>query len=180
MADDTTLRAALNDEAKRLIVDSTYTGRGHQAAGGRWAVYNNWLGLPTAVASALLAGGAGVSAVTESRPGLTAGLAFGAAILSAAHGFLRPAERAEEHSLKGNRFIALRNEARLFREIELRSNPDKDDLTTRLTELRKRYADLNETPPLHIPRRDYETAKRGIEAGESSYENDPIWKELNG
>lgn len=172
------IREAIAVEAKRLIVDSTYSGRGHQAAGGRWARYDHWLGLPTSMAGALLAGGAGISAVTDGRPGLTAILAFASAITSAAHGFLRPGEKAEKHSLKGNRFIALRNDARLFVEIDIRSALSTDELAKRIKSLRKQYADLNETLPLHIPRTDYETAKKNIAAGESSYLNDPIWKEL--
>jgi hypothetical protein len=177
--DETGIRNAFELEAKRLIVDSTYTGRGHQAAGNRWATYNYWLGLPTAVASALLSGGAGISAVVDRHAWLTAILAFGAAISTASHGFLRPGERAEEHALKGNRFIALRNDARLFLELDLRTTMAADKLSNQIRDLRKRYADLNETPPLHIPRQDYEAAKQSIEAGESSYENDPIWKELS-
>lgn len=176
--DETALRSALDDEAKRLIVDSIYTGRGHQQAGGRWATYNTWLGVPTAIGTALLAGGAGISAITDRYPWLTAGLAFAAAIASAVHGFLRPGERAEEHSLKGNRFIALRSDARFFRTIDLRSDLAVNDLSDRLRALRQRYNNMNETPPLHIPRRDYQAAKRSIEAGESNYENDPVWKEM--
>jgi len=177
-ANETELRLALDAEAKKLIVDSTYTGRGHQTAGGRWSTYNYWLGLPTAVASALLAGGAGISAVVDRHAWFTAILAFSAAIATASHGFLRPGERAEQHSLKGNRFIGLRNDARLFRELDLRTNVPVNELSSRLRELRKRYADLNESPPLHIPRQDYEAAKQSIAAGESNYEDDPIWKEL--
>lgn len=178
-ADDTALRAALDAEAKRLIVDTTYTGRGHQAAGGRWATLNYWLGLPTAVGTALLAGGAGISAIIDRHAWLTAVLAFSATIASAVHGFLRPSERSDGHSLKGNRFIDLRNDARLFRELDLHSDLAVEELSARIRALRRRYADLNEAPPLQIPPQDYKAAKRSIDAGESSYENDPIWKELS-
>lgn len=176
--DETALRSALDDEAKRLLVDSIYTGRGHQQAGGRWATYNTWLGVPTAVLTALLAGAAGISALNDRFPWLTASLAFAAAIASAAHGFLRPGERAEEHSLKGNRFIALRNDARFFRQVELQSRIAPDELSGRLRALRQRYHDMNEAPPLHIPQQDYQAAKASIERGESNYENDPVWKEM--
>ena len=177
-ANEAALHQALNTEAKRLIVDATYTARGHMVAGVRWSMYSYWLGLPTSIASTLLAGGAGISAVTESRPWITAVLAFAAAILSAAHGFLRPGERADEHSLKGNRFIALRNDARLFRELDLRSQTPTAELINRVRDFRKRYAELNETPPLRIPPTDYKTAQRSITAGESNYENDPLWEEM--
>jgi hypothetical protein len=173
------LLQALDEEAKRLIVDSTYTGRGHQHAGGRWETYNYWLGLPTAIGGALLAGSAGVTAITDRHPWITAALAFGAAVASATHGFLRPGQRANEHSLKGTRFMALRTEARLFREIDLRSESAQNQLSAKIRELRKRYDDLNETPPLHIPRQDYNAAKESIAKGESSFEDDPIWKELS-
>jgi hypothetical protein len=176
---DSTLRDALDAEAKRLIVDTTYTGRGHQAAGGRWATLSYWLGVPTAVATALLAGGAGISAIIDRHAWITAALAFGATIASAIHGFLRPSERADSHSLKGNRFIDLRNDARLFRELDLRSDMTVDELSARIRVLRKRYADLNAAPPLQIPSRDYQAAKRSIHVGESSYEDDPVWKELS-
>lgn len=177
-SDQAARHQALNTEAKRLLVDCTYTGRGHQAAGRRWSVWNNRLGLPTAIASTLLAGGAGLSAVVDRQPWITATLAVLAAMTSAAHGFLRPGEIAQEHSLKGNRFIALRNDARLFREIDLRSGLSEQELAVRLRDLRQRYHDLNETPPLHIPRQDYLAAKQSIESGESNYENDPLWKEM--
>lgn len=163
---------ALRDEADRLIEDSLHTGRNHQEAGRRWAVINNWLGLPATIATTLLAGGAGISAILNQQPVVTALLALSAAALSAARGFLRPSESAEAYSLKGNRFIALRNDARLFRDLDLKRGLDAEELVVRIKELRTRYADLNETPPLVVQRRDYLRARKSIEAGESEYEVD--------
>lgn len=57
------LRQALKAEAKRLIIDSTYTGRGHQAAGLRMLRWNAWLGIPTTIATALLSSAAGITAL---------------------------------------------------------------------------------------------------------------------
>ncbi len=175
---DSTVREALRDEAKRLIVDSTYSGRGHQTAGRRWSGINTWLGLPTTILTTLLASGAGLSALVGSVNWLTALLALLAAALTAVRGFLRPGEVAEEHALKGTRYISLRNDTRLFLNIDLISAKSDDELAGRVRELRQRYNELNETPPLHIPRKDYLAAKESIATGESSYEDDPVWKEL--
>lgn len=169
MADEVALRQALRNEASRVIEDCLHTGRNHQEAGLRWAGINTWLGVPAAVATTVLAGGAGVSAILDQRSGVTAVLALAAAALSAARGFLRPGEVSEAHSLKGNRFISLRNDARMFQQLDLLSGQASEELVARIKELRQRYADLNEAPPLVIQRQDYLKAKRGIEAGESEY-----------
>jgi hypothetical protein len=170
--DEPGLRQALDRETKRLIEDCLYTGRGHQSAGQFWRAMNTWLGLPTAIASPLLATGAAGSALAQLSPWVTAGLAVLSAIAGAAHGFFRPYEISEAHGLKGNRIISLRNDARLFLEIELRSDRAPEELSARLRDLRQRYADLNETAPLNVPRFAYLRAKRNIEAGESTYAED--------
>ncbi len=171
-ATEEALRKALEKEAKRLIEDCLYSGRGHQSAGQFWRAMNTWLGLPSAIASPLLATGAAGSALAQFSPWITAGLAILSAIAGAAHSFFRPNEIAEAHGLKGNRFITLRNDARLFLEIELLSGADLRELAARLQNLRQRHADLNETLPLNIPRFAYLRAKRSIEVGESSYQED--------
>lgn len=178
MGDEAALRQALNDEAKRLIVDCTYSGRGHQQASLRWGTWHTWLGLPTVVGSAILASGAGLNALVGESQGLTAALALLSAVLTATRGFFRPGDLADEHALKGSRYISLRNEARFFREIDLRSDTSLDELARRIQELRAQYNTLNETPPQQIPRWAYEAAKKSIARGESSYEDDPVWREL--
>jgi hypothetical protein len=176
--DDAGRRKTLDDEAKRLVIDCTYSGRGHQEASATWSTVNAWLGLPIVVLSAVLASGAGLSAITGGDNRLTAALALMAAVLTATRGFFRPDELSEEHGLKGTRYIGLRNETRLFREVEMHGDWNFTDLALRLRELRDRYNALSETPPRRIPRWAYERAKESIARGESSYENDPLWKEL--
>jgi hypothetical protein len=171
------LRRALWQEANRVIIDSTYSGREHQAVGNRWEVINRWLGVPAAVAGALVAGGAAVSALTGGDKGLTATLALIAAGLSAARTFLRPDEIAEGHGLKGDRFISLANDARTFQQLDLRSSLSDDALRDRCDHLSKRRNELRESPPRHLPAWAYKKAKDGIAAGESDYENDPLWLE---
>src|SRR5438876_7074637 len=86
------LRRALWEEANRVIIDSTYSGRAHQLLGTRWERVNTLLGVPTTVLSAVLAAGAGVTVLVGSRTWITATLALVAAALSASRSFLRPEE----------------------------------------------------------------------------------------
>lgn len=171
---------ALDDEAKRLIIDCVYSGRGHQEDAKRWQWANTVLGLPAEIITALMASGAAISALLGAEPWKTAALALLAAILTAVRAFVRADELAEGHAVKGNRYITLRNEGRFFREIELRSDSDGKELASHLRELRKRYDAIGEDPPRVISRAAYERAKKNIASGESSYENDPLWKELSG
>lgn len=179
MAEQKSLQQALDDEAKRLIIDCVYSGRGHQEDAKWWQRVHAILGLPTEIVTALVASGAAVSALVGAEPWKTAALALTAAILTAVRAFIRADELAEGHAVKGNRYITLRNEARFFREIDLRSDANTKELASRLRELRDRYNDVIETPPRVISRRAYNQARKNIAAGESSYENDPLWKELS-
>jgi hypothetical protein len=174
------LRRALWQEASRVIIDSTYSGREHQAVGNRWEVINRWLGIPAAVVGALAGAGAAVSALTNGAKALTAMLALVAAGLSAARTFLRPDETAEAHGLKGDRFISLRNDAQSFQHVDLRSSLSDDALRDRCAQLCERRNVLRESPPRHLPAWAYKKAKDGIAAGESGYENDPLWEEYPG
>lgn len=174
---DQVLREALRDEAKTLYIDSAYSAAGCLRAGQRWGATDFWLGVPAAIIGAVLGVGAAASALLEAT-GLAAFLAICSVGLSGVRSFLRPDERAEAYRLKGNKYIRLRNAARRFANIDLRSALTTDELRAKLEELRTQYADITESPPLDIPRWAYEDAKNRIDAGEASYTNDPLWKEF--
>ena len=174
---DADLRKALRDEAKTLYIDSAYSAGGSLRAGQRWGSVDFWLGVPTALLGAVLGVGAAASALLEAT-GVAAILAICSVGLSGVRGFLRPDERAEAYRLKGNKYIRLRNAARRFANIDVRSTLPTDELRARLEDLRTQYADLTETPPLDIPPWAYAETKQRIDAGEASYTNDPLWKEL--
>ena len=175
---DEKLYKAIDKAAKELIVDALYTGRGHQQAGARYYTLNNWVGVPASIISALSSSGAALTAIFGASQAVTAALAIIATIFTSLRAFLRTDKLAEEHSLKGRRYINLRNDLRVFREITMNSGVSAQELSKQMDTFRKRYSDLSEIPPLHIPRRDYEAAKKSIAAGESSYEGDPAWEEL--
>lgn len=172
------LLRGLRDEAKRLYVDATYSGRGHLQSCARWQQWDTRLGVPATIMSSILAAGAAVSALVEGTPLVTAGLAGSAAVLNGLRSFLQPDVKAQSHGVKGNQFLAIRNDARTFLEIDLCTGQPQDELVSNSKELRRRYNELKQTDPQLIPRGDYEAAKRNIDAGESSYTTDPLWQEL--
>lgn len=172
------LREGLREEAMRLCVDASYTSRGHLEEAKRWLRWSRWFGVPLAAVSALAASGAAFSAILGKEVWLTAGLALLSAVLTGVRGFLRPDELALAHGVKGNRYIAIRNEARFFITIDLRSAAADGELVARLRDLEKNYSDLSVVAPHVIEEKQYAAAQRGIQAGEASYENDPLWKEL--
>jgi len=168
---------ALWEDANRVVIDSTYSGRSHQAMGVRWDKINRWLGIPSVALSALLAGSAGISAIAGAHSWITAMLALISALLVSVKGFLKPEDNANLHGLKGDRYLSLRNDALTFQQIDLRSDLGVDVLTNRGKDLNKRRNGLREEPPRHIYRSVYETTKKSIDRGESNYENDPLWRE---
>jgi hypothetical protein len=176
-SDETGMKKALWEDANRVIIDSTYSGRSHQSMGVIWDKLNRWLGIPSVVLSALLASGAGITAIIGTHRWITASMALISALLVSIKGFLKPEENADLHGLKGDRYLSLRNDALTFQRIDLRSDLGVDVLTNRGKELNKRRNGLREEPPRHIYRSVYKSTKKSIDRGESDYENDPLWKE---
>lgn len=85
--------------------------------------------------------------------------------------FVNPNERHRRHCDAGNAYKALNNDARLFRTVDCGLAPDPVALATKLKELNQRRNDLNQGSPL-IPRKAFETARRGIEDGEATHQVD--------
>jgi hypothetical protein len=173
------LRDELRHEAKRLVIDATYSSRGHFAQASKWGRWAVILGLPLAIVSGLSAAAAAVTAIFTNFRALTAGLALLSAVLTSVRGFLRPEESAETHGVKAARYLGIRNDASFFLRIDLNSDLEDAELTKRLRDLRKSYNDLTLIPPHVISTSAYQTAKKSIETGEAAYENDPLWAELD-
>lgn len=169
MAALTPLRFELRDEAERLHEDSLYSEKNNFEAGQWWSQFNDKAGAPGEILTTILAGGAGINVLLDGQPLLTAGLAIASAVISALRTFFKPAEKAEAYTLKGSRYNAIRNEARIFRNVDVASGLSDDELRQKLDDLRKRYNDLNQMEPLVMPRRHFEAARRNIEAGEPAY-----------
>lgn len=175
--DENKLRRALWEEANRIIIDATYSGRSHQSMGVRWERIDRWTGVPATVLGAVGSAAAGISAIADGDVWLTATLALTAAGLTAARSFLKSDEIAKAHGLKGDRLIGLKSDVVRFQQVDLSSSLTLESLQDRLADLSQRRNALRESGPQHIPRSIYEATKRSIERGESDYENDHLWME---
>ncbi len=162
-----------------IIVDATYSARSLQKAAAWWSIVVLWLGVPASVVAALTAAGAGVAAAfVRGIPALTITLAVIAAVLAGLKAVLKPEETYQGYASKGSAFLALRNDARHYRNVRLRMpGAEADELEQELAALKNRLNALGQQPPIRIPTWAYKQGKRSINAGESSYAGDPLWEE---
>lgn len=160
------LTEKLTVEARRIEEDSEHSAKGHFNAADRWGKYHLWIGLP----SALLAAIAGAAAFNDNSE-LAGTLAILSTALTTVLTFLKPSERSESHKSVAGQYLALRNSARIFREIELLSTETLDAVPKRLLALSAQRDDLNQAAP-SIARKDYELAKKDIDEGRSTYQVD--------
>ncbi len=160
--------AALRREAERLEEDATYSSKGHFNAEDTWVRRNYWLGVPATVLGAV----AGATLI-KSQPEWATAFTLLASLLTGLMTFLKPNERAAMHRAAAGQFLALRNDARLFREIELFQLDRLSELHERLQALSAMRNELNLKSP-SIPRRAFVSARKGIEEGESIHKVDKV------
>lgn len=153
-------------EARRIEEDTEHSAKGHFNASGRWEHYHLWIGLPAALLAAIAS-----ATAFENHPDAAGILAILSTSLTTTLTFLKPSERAENHKSVGSQYLALRNKARIFREIELADTNDLESVKKRLIELATARDELNQTA-LAIPRKDYEKAKQDIDSGRSTHKID--------
>ena len=158
--------SALGREAGRIEEDATYSSKGHFNAEDMWVRRNYWLGVPATVLGAV----AGATLI-KSQPEWATVFTLLASLLTGLMTFLKPNERAAMHRAAAGQFLALRNDARFFREIELLQSDRLDELPGRLKALSAMRNELNLKSP-SIPRRAFVAARKGIEEGESIHKVD--------
>ncbi|MGN8225536.1 SLATT domain-containing protein [Gracilimonas sp. BCB1] len=154
------------DEAHRIEEDVDHSARSHFNAGNRWKRYHYTIGLPSALAVAL-SGGAYIGEETV----LAIILAAVSTALTTTLTFLKPSEKSELHKSAGNQYLKLRNQTRIFREIDLGKSFDEGFAKDRIKELAEIRDDLNQNSP-SISRKDYELAKKDIDEGRSTHRID--------
>lgn len=157
---------ALRKEAERLEEDALYSSKGHFNAEDTWVLRNYWLGVPATVLGAV----AGATLI-KSQPEWATAFTLFASLLTGLMTFLKPNERAALHRAAAGQFLALRNEARFFREIELLQSDRLDEFPERLKALSAARNDLNLKSP-SIPRQAFVAARKGIEEGEATHKVD--------
>ncbi len=124
------------------------------------------MGIPATI----LGAGTG-AAIVKDCPELAALLSLAATILTALVTFLKPTDRASAHKTAGDQYLALRNDTRIFREIEILEPEDTCTHADKLKALAQRRNELNQGSP-EIPRRAFEKARQGIDEGENHYRTD--------
>jgi hypothetical protein len=163
---DQSMIAALRREAERIEEDATYSSKSHFNAEDTWVRRHYWLGIP-ATALAAIAG----AALIKSQPEWASALTLLASLLTGLMTFLKPNERAALHRAAAGQFLALKNEVRLFREVELLQVHQLDELPVRLKALSATRNELNQKSP-SIPRGAFIAARKGIEEGEATHKVD--------
>jgi hypothetical protein len=155
----------VEDELRRIEEDGTHTGKSHFEACSRWGSYHFWIGIP-AVAIGAMAG----AAFFRAYPEVGGALALCAALLTALQTFLKPAEHAANHKAAGDGYLALKNDARIYRTVTLLTADDADAAAA-LADLNQRRNELNRTSP-QFWKMDRRKALKSIEKGETEYRVD--------
>lgn len=164
---DKDLRHRLEAELLRIEEDSIHSSKEQYNAGVRYGDYHLRLGVPAAALSAV-AGAASFAGQWELAAGF---LSVAVAILASLQTFMKPSERAAAHKSAGDQFLALKNDARVLREVRLAIMPSDLEGTVAVEALAKRRNELNAASP-QCSRSDFEKARAGIEAGEATYRVD--------
>jgi hypothetical protein len=152
----------LADEASRIEEDSLYSSRGHFAAATGWSRIHYWIGIPAAICAAA-AGGSGFA----DQPALAGVLSIITAILSALAVFLNPQDKASQHHAAGSKLAVVRNQARMFRNLEIPAL-DSTAALARLRDLGDLRDSLNTTSPA-IPEWAFRKAQSSIGKGEATH-----------
>ena len=163
-------------EAKRIEESTLFSAKGHFAAAEIWSRFHLGIGIPNAI-SAAVAGAIAFSFSSNFWIHLTAGtLSIIAAGLAALLTFLNPNEKAAAHLNGGNNYDALNAKVRIFWTVECWAEKSSRILTQKLKDFADQKDKLNRTCP-QIPSWACRRARRGIEAGEGSYNVDQTEQE---
>lgn len=157
-------------ELLRMEEDCTHSGKAHFNASTRWTRWNYAFGIPSVVLSA--AAGAAFFKDYAVVAGL---MSSGVTILTALMTFLKPSEQAASHKSSGDQYLALRNDARVFREIQLSQIVDDAAAIAGMNGFTTRRNELNQASP-PFSNGDFKKAKKGIDRGEALHAIDKSGK----
>lgn len=155
------LTPKISAELLRMEEDCIHSAKAHFNASARWNTWNYAFGIPSVILSAI----AGAAFFKDYS--VIAGLMTSAVtVLTALMTFLKPSERSTGHKNAGDQYLSLRNDARLFREIELSQVADDAAAIAGMSGFTTRRNELNQASP-QFSKGDYKKAKAGIDAGEA-------------
>ncbi len=155
--------SAIKTELLRMEEDCTHSSKAHFNAATRWIRWHYVFGLPSVV----LATAAG-AAFFKGFPITAGAMTSVVAVLSGLMTFLKPSERSASHKSSGDQYLALRNDSRVFREIELEHVGDEASAISAMQGLTTRRNELNTASP-SFSFRDFQKAKKGIDSGEATH-----------
>lgn len=148
--------------------DCTHSAKAHFNASVRWTRWNYIFGIPSVVLST-----AAGATFFKDFPVAAGSMALTVAVLTSLMTFLKPGEKAGGHKSSGDQYLALRNNSRVFREIELRSGIDAEAALNAMKSLTTRRDELNQASP-PFSRGDFEKARKGINEGEALHAIDKV------
>ncbi|WP_376702534.1 SLATT domain-containing protein [Mesorhizobium sp. ISC25] len=156
-------RERVRDELLRMEEDCIHSGKAHFNASARWAVWNYVFGIPSVILST-----AAGAAFFKDYPVVAGSMALCVAVLTSLMTFLKPGEKSADHKSSGDQYLALRNNSRVFREVELDNTPDAETVLTALKGFTTRRDELNQASP-SFSDGDFKKARDGIDAGEAKH-----------
>jgi len=168
MEQKTDLKSLIIQEADKIEEDSTFSAKGHMNAAAIWRKVNYSLGISSTIITASAGSAASNFCIS---PEYAPMLAFLATIITAVLTFIKPEEKADLHSKSGSNFNALKNDIRIFKDIETVQTDDNGLLAERLKDFSNKRNKLN-NESRSISYLAYRLAKKGIEKGEADYRAD--------
>lgn len=166
MSIDLDLLTKIREELLRMEEDCVHSGKSHFNASTRWTIWNYVFGIPSVILSAV----AGAAFFKDYN--LIAGaLSSVVTVLTSLITFLKPAERSTDHKNAGDQYLSLRNDARVFREVQLMRYSDADAAVDAMSSLTTRRNELNQASP-QFSKGDFQKARAGIDAGEAIHRVD--------
>lgn len=170
------IKIQIEKEASRIEEDAVYSSKSHFNAGTCWTRRHFILGVIATLASATAGITGLLDDLTDWKSYISSFSALLAAMLTALLTFVKPDEYAINHKNVGGFFLELKNQIRIFRNIEL-PTLDEQTSTERLKEFDTRRNELNQTSPI-IPEYAFHKARNGIESGESIHIIDKVKEDV--
>lgn len=156
------LRDRVGDELERIEEDCEHSSKSQFNASDRWSRYHVLIGLPAVVLAATAS-----AAFLKDVPMAASIISMIVAILTSAQTFLKPGERGKAHKSAGDQYLALKNAARIYRNIGLLQD-DELKFAARLNEFDDQRKALNTSSPIPA-NRDFNKARKGISQGETRH-----------
>lgn len=156
----------IRKEAIRIEEDCLYSSKSHYNDAHVWSRMHLYIGVPTCTFAVI------ATATIFCNSSLLTGLfSIFVAILSGLQTFINPATNGSLHKEAAAQYHKLKNEVRLFREIELYTHSNESTLLERIHYFSTIRDRLNASSP-PISKKSYLKAKESIEKGEADYQID--------